>query len=233
MGNKFRKFLYFLIAIFALLHLVKICIFCHLPHTLISFLYIGLWAVLGICFFKKYEDEKELTSIENLKKQIQQIADKYPNVKETVDTMTDIIYDNLPSDIKSSMLITIDLNDYYLSDFYCNLKKLAKSNKLKLNELTNFQKSACLIVSLSTSKSWIFQSYDIKDIDDNQKITSLNIEFAIKSGLLLCGFTIDEINNMPAYINYIKILICESIYYNSLWNPMLFSIIADFLETFS
>ena len=231
MENKFKKFLYFFIAMYAIVHLIIVCIISPLPRIPISFLYILLLIIIGIIFFLKYEYEKNNIYIENSMSQIHEIAEKYPNVKKAVDFMTDIIYDNLPNSFKSYMVVTIDYNDFYLLDFYFNLQAFAKNKNLELNELSNLQQSACLIDALSGSTSWILQSSNIEDFENNKKMTFLNIELAIKSSLLFLDFTIDEINNMNSCIQYIAILIFEAIAYDSLGVTMVLSMITDFLET--
>lgn len=231
MGNKFKKFLYFAIAMYAIVHLTIVCIISPLPRNPISFLYMVLLIVIGIIFFQKYEYEKNSIYIENSVSQIQEIAEKYPDVKEAVDSMKDIIYDNLPNSFKSYMVVTIDYNDFYLLDFYFNLQTLAKNKNLELNELSNLQQGACLIDALSGSTSWILQSSNIEDFENNKKMTFLNIELAIKSSLLFLNFTIAEINNMDSCIQYIAILIFEAIAYDSLGDTMVLSMITDFLET--
>ena len=88
-----------------------------------------------------------------------------------------------------------------------------------------------MIDALSGSTSWILQSSNIEDFENNKKMTFLNIELAIKSSLLFLNFTIAEINNMDSCIQYIAILIFEAISYDSLGDTMVLSMITDFLET--
>ena len=159
-------------------------------------------------------------------------SENYKNEKETVDTMVDILYDSLLPSVKSSLSIIINFNEDYVVDFFYNLQKYAKNNSMDIKEITKFQKAACLMDSLVSPTAWVFQTTNTDEIS-TRKLTSLNIELAVKSGLLYCGFTVEEINDAISYTSYLSILLYEAYRYTSLGDTMVISMMADLLESFT
>lgn len=232
MKHKVREILYLLLSIFLLWKLILFAIISPLPHSVGSFFLLLFLGILSLFLFKLFEIEKEKNYIEYTSKKMGKYSENYKNEKEAVDTITDILYDNLPSSVKSSLTIIVNLNEDYIVDFFYNLQKYAKNNGMDINKITKTQKAACLIDSLVSSTAWVFQTTNTDDYSI-KKITSLNIELAVKSGLLYCGFSIEEINNTISYTSCISILLYEAYQYSSLGDTMVISMIANLLDSFT
>lgn len=231
MKGKFREIFYLILSIFFLCKLILFSVISPMPNSISYFLILALLGFGTLLFFKKFELEKNDNFMKNISLKMQENTETYLNEKEFVDTMVDIIYDSLPKGTRNSLALIVNRDEDYIIDYFYNLQKFAKTNKMAINELTKFQKGACLIDALSSSTVWVFQSPN-KDEDSLKKLATINVELAIHASLLLCGFTLEDINNNPDCTLYIKIIVFEAITYNSLGNTMIISILADFLVSF-
>lgn len=231
MKGKFREIFYLILSIFFLCKLILFSVISPMPNSISYFLILALLGFGTLLFFKKFELEKNDNFMKNISLKMQENTENYLNEKEFVDTMVDIIYDSLPKGTRNSLALIVNRDEDYIIDYFYNLQKFAKTNKMAINELTKFQKGACLIDALSSSTVWVFQSPN-KDEDSLKKLATINVELAIHASLLLCGFTLEDINNNPDCTLYIKIIVFEAITYNSLGNTMIISILADFLVSF-
>lgn len=231
MKGKFREVFYLILSIFFLCKLILFSVLSPMPKSISYFLILALLGFGTLLFFKKFELEKNDNFMKNISLKMQENTETYLNEKEFVDTMVDIIYDSLPKGTRNSLALIVNRDEDYIIDYFYNLQKFAKTNKMAINELTKFQKGACLIDALSSSTVWVFQSPN-KDEDSLRKLYAINVELAIHASLLLCGFTLEDINNNPDCTLYIKIIVFEAITYNSLGDTMIISIFANFLESF-
>ena len=224
MKNKKRELLYLILFVF-LCELILFSIILLLPDLIVSFLFLLFLAFLVIIFFIRFKKNY-------MKKNSQKIAKNYPCEKEAVDTMIDVIYDSLSEDTKNSLALMVNCNEDYIVDFIYNLKKFAKYSGVDIDELTKYQRGACLIYTLYSSTEWVFQSPN-EDADSIYKLITINLELAIQAGLLLCGFTLEVIENNLIYTSDIGILLLESREHRFFGSTMLMIIlIADFLAAF-
>ena len=116
-------------------------------------------------------------------------------------------------------------------DFYDNLDRLASNQNKEVDELTLVQKSACLIDSLLGTEAWVLKT--IKYIDEIDYSTrSLNIELAIKAGLLFCGHTMEEINENPSYIDFLTAILHEVIEFYRTGDLLVINILVDILQNY-
>lgn len=231
MRGKFREVFYLILSIFFLHKLILFSVIYPMPNSISYFLILAFLGFGTLLFFKKFELEKNDNFMKNISIKMQENAENYLNEKEFVDTMVDITYRSIPKSTKNSLALIVNRDEDYIIDYFYNLQKFAKNNKMDINELTKIQKGACLIDALSSSTVWVFQSPN-KDEDSLRKLATINVELAIHASLLLCGFTLEDINNNPDCTLYIKIIVFEAIRYNSLGDTMIISILANFLESF-
>lgn len=231
MRGKFREVFYLILSIFFLYKLILFSVIYPMPNSISYFLILAFLGFGTLLFFKKFELEKNDNFMKNISIKIQENAENYLNEKEFVDTMVDITYRSIPKSTKNSLALIVNHDEDYIIDYFYNLQKFAKNNKMDINELTKIQKGACLIDALSSSTVWVFQSPN-KDEDSLRKLATINVELAIHASLLLCGFTLEDINNNADCTLYIKIIVFEAIRYNSLGDTMIISILANFLESF-
>lgn len=231
MKGKFREIFYLILSIFFLCKLILFSVISPMPNSISYFLILALLGFGTLLFFKKFELEKNDNFMKNISLKMQENTENYLNEKEFVDTMVDIIYDSLPKGTRNSLALIVNRDEDYIIDYFYNLQKFAKTNKMAINELTKFQKGACLIDALSSSTVWVFQSPN-KDEDSLKKLATINVELAIHASLLLCGFTLEDINNNPDCTLYIKIIVFEAILHDSLGDTMIISILTDFLVSF-
>ena len=231
MRGKFREVFYLILSIFFLYKLILFSVIYPMPNSISYFLILAFLGFGTLLFFKKFELEKNDNFMKNISIKMQENAENYLNEKEFVDTMVDITYRSIPKSTKNSLALIVNHDEDYIIDYFYNLQKFAKNNKMDINELTKIQKGACLIDALSSSTVWVFQSPN-KDEDSLRKLATINVELAIHASLLFCGFTLEDINNNPDCTLYIKIIVFEAIRYNSLGDTMIISILANFLESF-
>lgn len=232
MKHKAREILYLVLSIFTLWKLILFSVIFPLPHSVGTFFLLLFLGILSLFNFKLFKIEKDKNYIEYTCKKMGKYSENYKNEKETVDTMVDILYDSLLPSVKSSLSIIINFNEDYVVDFFYNLQKYAKNNSMDINEITKFQKAACLMDSLVSPTAWVFKTTNTDEIS-TRKLTSLNIELAVKSGLLYCGFTVEEINDAISYTSYLSILLYEAYRYTSLGDTMVISMMADLLDSFT
>ena len=194
MEKQIRKIIYLVISLLWFGLLFYFCIILRIPRTLESLIILVLLFILVIVFFKEYEYEKNSIYLDDASKKIAELSKIYSTEKEIVDYVSDLMYTNLYRDISDNdSIVVIDYDESYLLDFYDNLDRLALNQNKEVDELTLVQKSACLIDSLLGTEAWVLKT--IKYIDEIDYSTrSLNIELAIKAGLLFCGHTMEEIN---------------------------------------
>ena len=230
MRGKFREVFYLILSIFFLYKLILFSVISPMPNSISYFLILAILGFGTLLFFKKFELEKNDNFMKNISLKMQENTENYLNEKEFVDTMVDITYDNLPKSTKNSLALIVNRDEDYIIDYFYNLQKFAKTNKIDINELTKFQKGACLIDALSSSTVWVFKSPN-KDEDSLRKLATINVELAIHASLLLCGFTLEDINNNPVCTSYIEIIVFEAILHDSLGDTMIISILTDFLES--
>ena len=211
MEKQIRKIIYLVISLLYFVLLFYFCIILRIPRTLESLIILVLLFILAIVFFKQYEYEKNSIYLDEASKKIAELSKIYSTEKEIVDYVSDLMYTNLYKDISDNdSIVVIDYDESYLLDFYDNLDRLASNQNKEVDELTLVQKSACLIDSLLGTEAWVLKT--IKYIDEIDYSTrSLNIELAIKAGLLFCGHTMEEINENPSYIDFLTAILHEVI----------------------
>lgn len=165
-------------------------------------------------------------------KKIAELSKIYSTEKEIVDYVSDLMYTNLYKDISDNdSIVVIDYDESYLLDFYDNLDRLASNQNKEVDELTLVQKSACLIDSLLGTEAWVLKT--IKYIDEIDYSTrSLNIELAIKAGLLFCGHTMEEINENPSYIDFLTAILHEVIECDRTGDLLVINILVDILQNY-
>ena len=188
--------------------------------------------ILVIVFFKEYEYEKNSIYLDETSKKIAELSKIYSTEKEIVDYVSDLMYTNLYRDISDNdSIVVIDYDESYLLDFYDNLDRLASNQNKEIDELTLVQKSACLIDSLLGTEAWVLKT--IKYIDEIDYSTrTLNIELAIKAGLLFCGHTMEEINENPSYIGFLTAMLHEVIEFDATGDLLVINILVDILQNY-
>ena len=208
------------------------CIILRIPRTLESLIILVLLFILAIVFFKQYEYEKNSIYLDEASKKIAELSKIYSTEKEIVDYVSDLMYTNLYKDISDNdSIVVIDYDESYLLDFYDNLDRLASNQNKEVDELTLVQKSACLIDSLLGTEAWVLKT--IKYIDEIDYSTrSLNIELAIKAGLLFCGHTMEEINENPSYIDFLTAILHEVIECDRTGDLLVINILVDILQNY-
>ena len=134
--------------------------------------------------------------------------------------------------LKCAIIIFIDYDGDYLLDFFDNLNRLADSKKIKIHDLTIFQKSACLIDALSGVDAWVFKNVFEDNYYVDNVIMQLNIELASKVGLLLCGHTLEEMETKKTYLENIMIVLQEEVKDEKDGELVFINIISEFLMNF-
>ncbi len=233
MEKQIRKIIYLIISLLCFGLLFYFCIILRIPRILESLIIVVLLFILAIVFFKEYEYEKKSIYLDETSKKIAELSKIYSTEKEIVDYVSDLMYTNLYKDISDNdSIVVIDYDESYLLNFYDNLDRLALNQNKEVDELTLVQKSACLIDSLLGTKAWVLKT--IKYIDEiNYSTRSLNIELAIKAGLLFCGHTIEEINESPSYIDFLTTVLHEVIEFDRVGDLMVINILVDILQNYN
>lgn len=232
MEKQIRKIIYLIISLLCFGLLFYFCIILRIPRTLESLIILLLLFILAIVFFKQYEYEKNSIYLDEASKKIAELSKIYSTEKEIVDYVSDLMYTNLYKDISDNdSIVVIDYDESYLLDFYDNLDRLALKQNKEVDELTLVQKSACLIDSLLGTEAWVLKT--IKYIDEIDYSTrSLNIELAIKAGLLFCGHTMEEINENPSYIDFLTAILHEVIEFDRTGDLLVINILVDILQNY-
>lgn len=232
MEKQIRKIIYLVISLLYFGLLFYFCIILRIPRTLESLIILVLLFILAIIFFKQYECEKNSIYLDEASKKIAELSKIYSTEKEIVDYVSDLMYTNLYKDISDNdSIVVIDYDESYLLDFYDNLDRLASNQNKEVDELTLVQKSACLIDSLLGTEAWVLKT--IKYIDEIDYSTrSLNIELAIKAGLLFCGHTMEEINENPSYIDFLTDILHEVIEFDRTGDLLVINILVDILQNY-
>lgn len=232
MEKQIRKIIYLVISLLYFGLLFYFCIILRIPRTLESLIILVLLFILAIIFFKQYECEKNSIYLDEASKKIAELSKIYSTEKEIVDYVSDLMYTNLYKDISDNdSIVVIDYDESYLLDFYDNLDRLASNQNKEVDELTLVQKSACLIDSLLGTEAWVLKT--IKYIDEIDYSTrSLNIELAIKAGLLFCGHTMEEINENPSYIDFLTAILHEVIECDRTGDLLVINILVDILQNY-
>ncbi len=232
MEKQIRKIIYLVISLLCFGLLFYFCIILRIPRTLESLIILVLLFILVIVFFKEYEYEKNSIYLDETSKKIAELSKIYSTEKEIVDYVSDLMYTNLYRDISDNdSIVVIDYDESYLLDFYDNLDRLASNQNKEVDELTLVQKSACLIDSLLGTEAWVLKT--IKYIDEIDYSTrSLNIELAIKAGLLFCGHTMEEINENPSYIDFLTAILHEVIECDRTGDLLVINILVDILQNY-
>ncbi len=232
MEKQIRKIIYLVISLLYFVLLFYFCIILRIPRTLESLIILVLLFILAIVFFKQYEYEKNSIYLDEASKKIAELSKIYSTEKEIVDYVSDLMYTNLYKDISDNdSIVVIDYDESYLLDFYDNLDRLASNQNKEVDELTLVQKSACLIDSLLGTEAWVLKT--IKYIDEIDYSTrSLNIELAIKAGLLFCGHTMEEINENPSYIDFLTAILHEVIECDRTGDLLVINILVDILQNY-
>ena len=233
MEKQIRKIIYLIISLLCFGLLFYFCIILRIPRILESLIIVVLLFILAIVFFKEYEYEKKSIYLDETSKKIAEISKIYSTEKEIVDYVSDLMYTNLYKDISDNdSIVVIDYDESYLLNFYDNLDRLALNQNKEVDELTLVQKSACLIDSVLGTKAWVLKT--IKYIDEIDYSTrSLNIELAIKAGLLFCGHPIEEINESPSYIDFLTTVLHEVIEFDRVGDLMVINILVDILQNYN
>lgn len=232
MEKQIRKIIYLVISLLCFGLLFYFCIILRIPRTLESLIILVLLFILVIVFFKEYEYEKNSIYLDETSKKIAELSKIYSTEKEIVDYVSDLMYTNLYRDISDNdSIVVIDYDESYLLDFYDNLDRLASNQNKEIDELTLVQKSACLIDSLLGTEAWVLKT--IKYIDEIDYSTrTLNIELAIKAGLLFCGHTMEEINENPSYIGFLTAMLHEVIEFDATGDLLVINILVDILQNY-
>lgn len=232
MEKQIRKIIYLVISLLWFGLLFYFCIILRIPRTLESLIILVLLFILVIVFFKEYEYEKNSIYLDETSKKIAELSKIYSTEKEIVDYVSDLMYTNLYRDISDNdSIVVIDYDESYLLDFYDNLDRLASNQNKEIDELTLVQKSACLIDSLFGTEAWVLKT--IKYIDEIDYSTrTLNIELAIKAGLLFCGHTMEEINENPSYIGFLTAMLHEVIEFDATGDLLVINILVDILQNY-
>ena len=232
MEKQIRKIIYLVISLLCFGLLFYFCIILRIPRTLESLIILVLLFILVIVFFKEYEYEKNSIYLDETSKKIAELSKIYSTEKEIVDYVSDLMYTNLYRDISDNdSIVVIDYDESYLLDFYDNLDRLASNQNKEIDELTLVQKSACLIDSLLGTEAWVLKT--IKYIDEIDYSTrTLNIELAIKAGLLFCGHTMEEINENPSYIVFLTAMLHEVIEFDATGDLLVINILVDILQNY-
>ena len=232
MEKQIRKIIYLVISLLCFGLLFYFCIILRIPRTLESLIILVLLFILVIVFFKEYEYEKNSIYLDETSKKIAELSKIYSTEKEIVDYVSDLMYTNLYRDISDNdSIVVIDYDESYLLDFYDNLDRLASNQNKEIDELTLVQKSACLIDSLLGTEAWVLKT--IKYIDEIDYSTrTLNIELAIKAGLLFCGHTMEEINENPSYIGFLTAMLHEVIECDATGDLLVINILVDILQNY-
>lgn len=232
MEKQIRKIIYLVISLLWFGLLFYFCIILRIPRTLESLIILVLLFILVIVFFKEYEYEKNSIYLDETSKKIAELSKIYSTEKEIVDYVSDLMYTNLYRDISDNdSIVVIDYDESYLLDFYDNLDRLASNQNKEIDELTLVQKSACLIDSLLGTEAWVLKT--IKYIDEIDYSTrTLNIELAIKAGLLFCGHTMEEINENPSYIGFLTAMLHEVIEFDATGDLLVINILVDILQNY-
>ena len=139
MRGKFREVFYLILSIFFLYKLILFSVISPMPNSISYFLILAILGFGTLLFFKKFELEKNDNFMKNISLKMQENTENYLNEKEFVDTMVDITYDNLPKSTKNSLALIVNRDEDYIIDYFYNLQKFAKTNKIDINELTKFQ----------------------------------------------------------------------------------------------
>ena len=232
MEKKIWKLVYLFLSFLYFNLLVFVCIIKPIPHSSKSFLLIMVITFACIIWYIIYRQTKNSIFLDETSKKIRELSEEYSQEKKMVDYVSSLIYDDFIEKATDAIIIFIDYDGDYLLDFFDNLNRLADSKKIKIHDLTIFQKSACLIDALSGVDAWVFKNVFEDNYYVDNVIMQLNIELASKVGLLLCGHTLEEIETKKTYLENIMIVLREEVKDEKDGELVFINIISEFLMNF-